>query len=130
MTGLTNGMGWARAELVWRCVPSRRDSAYKDPTGQGTRPWGGPAAGQCGWGGGALGEGGGAGRARLKVLKPRLFSGLDPDDSVWSWRVAEGHDQDCILDQSLAAERQMGWGGGLQAERPEATRKIQESRAG
>lgn len=55
-------------------------------------------AGQHGRGGGALGEAGGAGRARLKVINPRLFSGLNPDDSVWSWRVAEGHDQDCILD--------------------------------
>lgn len=71
---------------------------YKDPTGQGTRPWGGPVAGQHGRGGGALGEAGGAGRARLKVINPRLFSGLNPDDNVWSWRVAEGHDQDCILD--------------------------------
>lgn len=47
----------------------------------------------------AGGEGGDGVRSR--VVKPRQFSGLDPDDSVESGGAMEGHDENCFLERLL-----------------------------
>lgn len=107
--GSRNGMGWGIRPKQSRCAdvfPAEESVCTKTQQDRARGP------GEALWQVSVAGVEEPWGRQEGQAEPDRKFLsyGLDPDDSVRSWRIVEGHDQDCVLDRSLWLQRGR-WGG-------------------